>query len=249
MTSKPKKVRYERGTKGGTSHHSHRNSRDSGVGSSSASDRASLGTAPEHDSSFTHRQIEDQRLNLSAVQEALDAANERIRKLEASTERLSGLLAESNKENRSLKKEKRDLLDHIEDLDADLDYERRFNRREASPRTSAAAPSGSRRSPPRREADSRRSRREDERSEGTHGERRSSWKEMPVPLYDGPRTPPLAPQPPRPSSVSYPPTTVSYVPGTVSYAPNPVFGMASPPPAPRSTDPYPNDGRYHPYPV
>ena len=252
MTSKQKKVHYERGTKGGKSHHSHRSSRDSGVGSSSASDRASLGTAPEHDSPFSYQQIEDQRLNLSAVQEALDAANERIRKLEAANENLNGLLAESNKENRSLKKEKKDLLDQIEELVVDLDHEKRINRREASPRTGTAAPSGSRRTtPPRREADHR-PRREDERSQGSRGERRTSWKEMPVPLFE--RAPPSAPQPPpnpfapRPSSVSYMPTTVSYAPTTAAYAPAPVFGIA-PPPAPRSNDPYPNDGRYHPYPI
>jgi hypothetical protein len=263
MSSSKKKVHYERGTKGGKSHHSHRSSRDSGVGSSSASDRASLGTAPEHDPPFSYQQIEDQRLNLSAVQEALDAANERIKKLEATTEKLNGLLADSNKENRSLKKERHDLLDQIDELNADLDDEKRLNRREASPRTGAATPSGSRTerrtTPPRREADPRQSHRVDEGSQGSRVERRISWKEIPVSLYND-RALPSAPQPPpnpfmpnstRPPSVSYPATTVTYAPATVSYAPAPVFGIAPPAAAaaPRSTNGYPNDGRYHPYPL
>src|SRR5271170_6384087 len=103
---KQKKVHYERCTKGGKSSHVHRSSRDSGVGSSSASDRASLGTAPEYVAPFSRQQIEEQRHILSAVQEALDAANERIKHLECINAELNVVLTKSNKENRLLKREK-----------------------------------------------------------------------------------------------------------------------------------------------
>lgn len=65
MSSKTKKVHYERGTKTG----SHRSSRDSGLGS--ASDRASLGTGVD-DVTDSYQDL--QRHDVDALQEALDAA-------------------------------------------------------------------------------------------------------------------------------------------------------------------------------
>lgn len=43
--------------------------------------------------------------NIRAMQEALDAANERIRQYEIGTAKLNAQLTDSNKENRLLKKE------------------------------------------------------------------------------------------------------------------------------------------------
>jgi hypothetical protein len=108
------------------SHHHHRSSRDSGVGSSSASDRASLGTAP--DSPFTYQQVDEQRQILGAVQEALDAANEKIRQLEAANAKLNTALFESNKENRLLKREKADLHNKLDDALDDVEAKPRSSR-------------------------------------------------------------------------------------------------------------------------
>jgi septal ring factor EnvC (AmiA/AmiB activator) len=99
----------------------HRSSRDSGVGSSSASDRASLGTAP--DSPFTYQQRDEQRQILGAVQEVLDAANEKIRQLEAANAKLNTALKESNQENRLLKREKAELHNKLDEANEDLDAE------------------------------------------------------------------------------------------------------------------------------
>jgi hypothetical protein len=265
FTQKPKKVHYERGTKGDKSSHGHRStgSRDSGVGSSSASDRASLGTSLEQDTSFNYLDIEDQRNRPGAVREALDAANERIRQLEAANSKLNAQLTESNKENRTLKRERVELLNKVDFLMDDLEDEKKKNervKREGSPRTSAAPsiPKQERRkTPPRRESkevDPRRS--DDERSKGSHRERRENWRELPLPLFD---RPPTAPQPPansapnpflpnssRPHSSSYapPPTAVTYAPAPITYTTAPPF-----PPRHSPSDYFPNDGGYHPYPL
>jgi hypothetical protein len=273
FSSKPKKVHYERGTKGERSARGHRSSgsRDSGVGSSSASDRASLGTSPENDTSFTYLDIENQRNTPSAVKEALDAANEKIKQLEAANTQLNSQLSESNKENRSLKRERVELLNKVDFLLDDLEDEKEKNaksKRESSPRTgAAAAPVASkherRSTPPKKDTRGTGSRRcDDERSQGSHRERRESWREMPVPLFD---RPPAAPQPPsntsnpfmpkssRPPSISvaYPPSSVAYAqPGQVTYAPAPITYATAPAYPPRSpSDHFPNDGRYHPYPL
>jgi hypothetical protein len=232
---KKKKVHYESGTKGGRSH-AHRSSRDSGVGSSSASDRASLGTADG--SPFTHEQIEDQRHILSVVQEALDAANEKIRLLEASRAKLNDAFTESNRENRLLKREKGDLLEKVENLLHDLADERKTNerlRRETSLRTSER-----RTIPPRREVEMPRQYiREDERSQGSaRSDRRSSW-QMPPPSAAPAQPNPFLPT--RAPSVTYAPTgPVLYSPSTVSYASTPVFAPSHLP----SRDHHP-DGKYH----
>lgn len=255
-SSKQKKVvHYERGTKGGKSSQGHRSSRDSGVGSSSASDRASLGTNPDDGSSFNYQQIQGQRYNLNAVQEALDAANETIRQLEADNAKLNKALTDSNKENRLLKKEKAELLNKVDFLMDDLRDEKKRNerfKREATPRTGVVTSStrtDRRATPP--DSSDRRYRRGEEGLQGSHGEQRSSWRET---TYEMP--PPTAPQPPynsspnpftpiseRASSVSYSPTTVTYAPAAVSYTTAPAFPPSS------TSGGYPNDGRYHPFPV
>jgi hypothetical protein len=250
-----KRVHYERGTKGGKS--SHRHSRDSGVGSSSASDRASLGTSPEYDAPFSRQQIENQRHSLGAVQEALDAAYEKIRQLEESNARLNESLSESNKENRQLKREKQDLMTKIEFMTEEK-RSRDKSRREATSRTSA--PSGSsgsrteRASPPRRvdETDARQQRRTDDGSQSSvrRSIRRESAHERPLPSV--PQAPynsspnPFTPISSRPSSGTYIvpiQTPVTYAPAPITYTTSPTFPTS---PAPSN---YPNDGRYHPYPL
>jgi len=253
MSSKQKKVHYEeRGSKPAKSHH-HRSSKDSGVGSSSASDRASLGTTP-NDSPFSYQQIEAQRHKLSAVQEALNAAYEKIERLEAANAKLNASLTESNKENRLLKKEKGELLNKLDDAMDDIDDQKKVIdklKREGSPRAGATSSSTS----------SRASHRDEKRSSPGHRERRASWREMPVPLYDRHTTPPSAPQPPpnlapnpfapRAPATYPPPGPVAYSSSNLSYAPVPVFGA---PPSPtrdvrQARYQEKNDGKYHLSPV
>lgn len=231
---KPKHVHYERGTKGAKGH-SHRSSRDSGVGSSSASDRASLGTAP-NEQPFTYQEIESQRHILSAVQEALDAARDEIKALQAHNAQLNDLLAESNKENRLLKREKGELHNRVEDLLYDLEDERKANerlRREASPRNGTANERTSRRAI------------EAPRSQANTTERRNSHYERPPTVPQAPANPssnPFTPLSSRPPVVTYAALApVSYAPSTVSYASAPVFAVSHPGHRPQP----PNDGRYH----
>lgn len=249
---KPKKVHYERGTKGEKSDKPHR-SKDSGVGSSSASDRASLGTTPnEH---FNSAQIESQRHVLSAVQEALDSANDRIRQLEAAYAKLNKDFMESNKENRLLKKEKADLLDKVQNLSYDLDDEKKKNKRlsrETSPKSKDSRDSKDSK-PERRKTPPRIEYKHEERS---LLERRLSIREhMPVaaqPPLDPNQNPfmPLSQRGshvaplvtyPSPGGVVYPPTSLPYI-----TAPTYASSSTSSRHSPTSGRPYPpNDGRYH----
>ncbi|EKD16729.1 uncharacterized protein L3040_001468 [Drepanopeziza brunnea f. sp. 'multigermtubi'] len=236
MSSSPKQkksVHYERGTKG-SSHH-HRSSRDSGVGTSSASDRASLGTPTE---SFNSSQIEAQRHSLRAVQEALDAANDRIGQLEASTAKLNVLLSDSNRENRLLKREKADLHNKIVELKEDLEHEKR-KRRRASNRASPP-----RSSPSRREieasaaAASAASSHRSERKSSTY--QRPPPNSAPNPFLPSPRDPGLP-------VVTYAPAiSVAYAPSAVSYSSAPVFAHAPLPSRGHYANASPlNDGKYH----
>jgi hypothetical protein len=265
-SSKPKKVHYSSSAKGSkSSGHRHKDSRDSGVGSSSASDRASLGTSP-NESPFNSQEIYTQRHNPSALNEALNAANEEIRMLKAEKAQLEDLLAESNKENRALKKERKELEEDIEDLRDDLDQEKKINERLRSGRPS---PSNSNTvansSAPRRTEPPLTNPRPSSRrfSTSTSG------------------APPLAPQPPpnntpnpftplseRPGAYakqplpqvtyapSITPSTVSYAPSNLAYTPGPASTgyttIAQRPSSKRNSQQermYPNDGKYHPYPV
>ncbi|KAH8684828.1 hypothetical protein BGZ60DRAFT_427171 [Tricladium varicosporioides] len=278
MSSKPsKKVHYSETTKGGKSsssererehrshRHSHKGSRDSGVGSSSASDRASLGTSPNQ-SPFNSQEIYTQRHNPNALNEALDAANEKIRELEEKCAKLDSLLSQSNKENRTLNREKKDLYIQMEDLKDELEDERSLNeqlRREtlSSPRPSAAP------------------------SANTSAARRGGMERRFS--RSGPAPPPLVPQPPQsnsqnpflpqtvqsptlsraptvtyaptPTTVAYAPSNISYASSNASYVPTPAYTHTQVAKSGSSKKKaseqrqqermYPNDGNYHPYPV
>ena len=282
FSSKQKKVHYakdERGTKGSKPSHSHRStgSRDSGFGSSSASDRASLGTSPEKDSPYGI--VEDQRNDISAVQNALRAANEKIRRLEAANAHLDQELMDSNKENRALRREKGELLESIKNLEDDLADEKKANerfRRDTTPRTGAAAPSGTRTerrsTPPKKETrESEPRRRVEEVSQGGRNDRRSSWREQPLPHYERPiytERPPAAPYAPStnapnpfspiptsdpnpflPNPNSARPPSMAYTPSSISYSAAPVTYTTAPAFPPRTGSAFPNDGKYHPYPL
>ena len=247
-----KNVEFER-TKSSKSRH--RSSRDSGVGSSSASDRASLGT-PE-DGRFTYQQVNDQREILGAVQNALDAANEKIRQLEAVNAKLNNALSDSHKENRLLKREKGDLANKLEDARDVIE-----NRERTIDKLAKRA------SPERSEKSSSTSTRSSHRDSGHHEEkrtiresgRRSSWREAAVPMFEAEsmrHSPPRAPHPklnttpnpfaprgaPMPAATYIAPGPVAYASNSVSYAAGPTFGQ---PPSPsRGQYRDPNDGRYH----
>jgi len=264
-SSRPKKVHYERGTKGGRSTHRSSASRDSGVGSSS--DRASLGT--DEDSPSGHRETEDQRHILRSVQEALDAALDRIKKQESEINSLDVALRESNRENRLLKREKQDLLNKVDDLMQDLDDQKRVNERlKRDSRGSIGSDASSSREE-KRSSDtppSPTSPRRDPRpylrsSVSNHDDppqqraRDDDW-----PRYRGGNVPRssasagysaasmASPVPPRPNpfepiSSAPPLPTRPYVgrgPALPVYAMGPVSPVV---------DAYPNDGNYHPYPL
>ncbi|EPE26609.1 hypothetical protein GLAREA_02522 [Glarea lozoyensis ATCC 20868] len=266
-SSKPKKVHYSSSAKGGksSSGHKHRDSRDSGVGSSSASDRASLGTSP-NESPFNSQEIYTQRHNPSALNEALDAANEEIRMLRAEKAQLEDLLAESNRENRALKKERNKLEDDKTYLKNELKQEEKLNDRLKSRRSSpsnADANTIANSSAPRT----------NERPPLTNPRPTSRR------FSSSGGAPPLAPQPPpnntnpftplnerpgafakQPPQVSYSasitPSTVSYTPSSMAYTPvpqSPVYTTVAHRPNPKRNSQqerlYPNDGKYHPYPV
>ncbi|KAE8440446.1 hypothetical protein EG329_007602 [Mollisiaceae sp. DMI_Dod_QoI] len=221
-TERTKRVHYERGTKG--------SSRDSGIGSS----RASVGTLPD-DTPFSYQQIQDQRHDIVALQEALDAAYATIKKLEAGNKKLSDSLADSNKENRQLKKEKGELLDQCDELHKANER----LRRETSPR------SATRTTPPRVEAPRY-------RSEGASlSSRRASV------VYD---MPPMAPQPPpnpfAPINTRLPPVTYAQSPtyaptATSSYDVGPVYVPTSSAStrshysSSTTSTSHGNDGKYH----
>lgn len=246
FSSKEKRVHYERGTKGGKS--SHRNSRDSGVGSSSASDRASLGTSPDDDHPFSRQQIHNQRQELGAVQEALDAAYEKIKQLEEKNHRLNESLAESNKENRRLKKENGGLMNKVDLLTEENRLSKEKCRREGPPRTgTSSSSSGSRperASPPRRFEETQRRSDDGSQTSGRRSIRRESVHERPPPIVPpapyNPTPNPFSPISPRPSSGSY----IIPIQPPVTYAQPPITYTTSP-----TASNYPNDGRYHPYPL
>ncbi|RDL40977.1 uncharacterized protein BP5553_00956 [Venustampulla echinocandica] len=287
FSPKPKKVHYSSTTKGGKSHsshshskgHSHKASRDSGVGSSSASDRASLGTSP-NESPFNSQEIQNQRHNPTALNEALDAANERIRELEEKNAQWNSLLSESNKENRLLKRERNDLLNDVDDLNDELAEQRKINerlRRDGGQRTSAAITHVANSAAPRRSEVSRRERgdraereRETERGERSYREERRFSTSRASPTSQAQALAPQAP-PKNPSNPFTPlsergsapaaPYTVSVAPSAVTYAASPAITYSAAPVFPVARRPahsaapsthermYPNDGNYHAYPV
>ncbi|RFU24998.1 hypothetical protein B7463_g11338, partial [Scytalidium lignicola] len=246
--SQKKKVHYESDTKGHRSH----SSRDSGIGSSSSasrSDRASSGTSAGD--TFTYQEIKDQRFNIRSLQEALDAANDKIAQQQALIDSLNADLAESNKERRSLKKHNSNLTDQLEKLQIASDKQRRNSTSyPTSPRTRYTADSSStsgatQESHAISEHSSQRwstaaqlsSRsRDDSYRRPSSIQISPSRREVPAPLYSSP--PPAAPQPPpNPASPMYPP---GYAGVTYSTRTQPVYSA----PITRA-DIYPNDGLYH----
>lgn len=259
-SSNKKKVHYTSSTKGKSSHskESKRSSRDSGVGSSSASDRASLGTT--HDSPFNSQDLQHQRHNPSALSEALDAANDTILELQEANEHLKALLKEASKEKRSLKDEKNDLINEVELLGKELHDEKRAHdklRREVSGGKAITSSSDKRRSTP----PSSHRPRSDERS--SHSSGSGSYHEDSGRRYIVPQPPPHnAPNPfiplsergsaPPPSGVTYAPpaATVAYSP--VAYSAAPTFGGRSATAGSRSGGSSyggRDDGNYHSRPV
>lgn len=254
FSSSKKVVHYERSNKSGKDRdRSDHSRRDSGVGSSNSSHRASLGT---NDSMFTyHHMEEEQRQNLRSVQEALDAAYERIDKLESKRDKLDQALKDKNSENRQLKRERGELMSRIAELSDDLKMEKRLNESLTRANSMAQAQRAHRSS--NSGAGSSDGMREEERvsagrqnknnNNNSHSreDRRTSWREMPVPLYQ--ERPPVAPNPP-PSTTPNPFTPLSQLrTSTVSYAASP-YGASNYVSVPAG-DLYPNDGRYHPYPL
>jgi hypothetical protein len=256
-SSNKKKVHYTSSTKGKSSHskESKRSSRDSGVGSSSASDRASLGTS--HDSPFDSQDLQHQRHNPSALSEALDAANDTILSLQEANEHLKSLLKEASKEKRSLKEEKLDLITEVESLGKELSDERRAHdklRREVSGGKAITSKERERRpTPPTSHG------RSDERS--SHSSGSGSYHDDTGRRYIVPQAPPNnAPNPftplsersaPSGQSVTYaPPATVTYSP--VTYSTASTFANRPAPAGSRtSAGSYGtrDDGNYHSYPV
>ncbi|TVY43341.1 Pyridoxamine 5'-phosphate oxidase family protein [Lachnellula occidentalis] len=257
-SSNKKKVRYTESTMGKSSNshskgHSHKSSRDSGVGSSSASDRASVGDTTE--SPFNSQEIQYQRHNPTALAEALDSANEKIRELFEHTEQLQRLLKESNKEKRSLKEEKNDLLTEVEDLVHELKEEKRAHdklRKETGQRVTTSSSSSTRRSTP----PSSHRRRDDERPQGSGSYHEEAGRRYIVPQPPPNNAPnpfiPLNERPSTQSGVAYAPptTTITYSPAAVAYSSAPAF--SSRPAGSRASGgshKTSSDGNYHSYPV
>lgn len=246
--SQKKTVHYESDSK----KHKSRSSRDSGIGSSSSasrSDRASSGSSAG-EASFTHRDIDDQRYNIRALQEALDAANEKVARKDEIIASLNVELADSNKDRRSLRRHNSSLLAQVEELQAALEKSKKANEKQR--RSSASPPSSPRsRYPPEsfgegnyttyeRPSSSRRTSAQTAFIPRDDTYRRPSFaqhaSERTVPRF---APPPLVPQPPpNPASPLYPPG-VSF-----SARSEPVYA----PPLTRG-DIFPNDGMYYPYPL
>ncbi|TVY67548.1 hypothetical protein LSUE1_G007600 [Lachnellula suecica] len=227
-----KKVHYTAGTKGKSSSRRGRHNYDSGIGSSDASDRASLGTPNKFVSSarssrdsgvgassasdraslntfdntpLNTQKLYSQRHSPTALGEALDAANETISELVKSNEQLKQLLYESNKENRALKIEKNDLIKEAEHLGEELDHERRAHDK---PRREVGRPNER---PIRR-------REEDEESLLSQDSGYDSGRRYIAPNPPANNAPnPFSPLPERPPGSRAP---------AVTYAPNPTYAPA-----------------------
>jgi hypothetical protein len=140
-----------------------------------------------------------------------------------------------------LRRERTDLFNKVEDLADDLkDANKTIERyrREAPRLTPPSGRNERRTTPPRRELEPR-SRREDERSQGSRSSRQPpSVPQPPLNLDVNPFLPisPISTQP------AYPQSTVAYAPAALTYVPSPIYPPGSP-----STSGFPNDGRYHPH--
>jgi hypothetical protein len=123
--SSKKKVHYTASNKGKSSHshsHRHRSNYDSGIGSSSATDREDLESLDT--ASSNSQGLQDQRHDPVALSEALDAANDMVKELNEEDYPLLRLLQESTRERRNLVQENIGLLKENETLKQELDQQK-----------------------------------------------------------------------------------------------------------------------------
>lgn len=126
-----KKVHYTSTTKGKSS--SSRNKfkdsgdTDSGIGSSIDSSSRASRASFDDESPFDSQELQNQRHNPNALNEAFNAANERIRRLEDNVADLNEELKESHREIRLLKQAKYAAFERENELANGLDVERRNN--------------------------------------------------------------------------------------------------------------------------
>ncbi|KAH9893868.1 hypothetical protein F4778DRAFT_299219 [Xylariomycetidae sp. FL2044] len=90
---------------------------DSGVGSSS-SEQASLGGRP--DRRFTAQDVRDQRRSIPALQEALDHANQKVKKYEAKVDDLKEENSLLHKKKREAELDRATLLDKVRNLEEEV---------------------------------------------------------------------------------------------------------------------------------
>ncbi|RDW66039.1 hypothetical protein BP6252_09674 [Coleophoma cylindrospora] len=124
-------VRFPNNIKG---HSSHR-SRDSGIGSSNSSQRASLGTAEP----TSRYDTEQQSRSVRDLQNALAAANERVAKLEEANEEFEEVLKARSRERRKVEQERDDLSKENQRLRRERDEARSQNQSRRSPPSTASS--------------------------------------------------------------------------------------------------------------
>ncbi|RDW72161.1 hypothetical protein BP5796_08195 [Coleophoma crateriformis] len=126
-----KHVRFPSNIKG---HSSHR-SRDSGIGSSNSSQRASLGTAEP----TSRYDTEQQSRSVRDLQNALDAANERVASLEAANAEFKELMKARSRDRRKLEQDNEDLSKENQRLRRERDEARSQNQSRRSPPSTASS--------------------------------------------------------------------------------------------------------------
>ena len=279
-----KKVHYSASTKSSSptmpSHHhnhssSHRpqRSNDSGVGSSLASDRATMGTTSHPTTqALSAAEIEEQSHNPQAVREALRAANAHLRSLERKLHTLTDQLNEAQQKSRVLWQANDDLSKDNSKLERECESLRARLQALSSGATSASQSTGSSASRNKDKAEHH----SPISSSSTRQSRRASISNAPtrrstshVRTSDGDRdrrasrayniqpsaeprpNNPFAPQSPMASTprtvpVMQPPASVAYSQAPIAYSSAPLYPQAA---GPQTGDPFPNDGLYHPYPL
>lgn len=219
-------------------------SRDSALGSSS---RASLGAA-DFDNPFdpAYYNVAEQRKDNHALQEALNAANERIRVLKEANADLDKLLSRSNEEKRKLRKQNADVLQENDDLRAENERLKKRERERSPKATALVASPGPSSSSIRRMSTTTRPSSSELPTVRTRapGEERSTYRSSSTAVPPSVPQPPSAPNPFAPNAVAYSRHTA---PVMQEYS-VPIRTIA----APRGSNPedlYPTDGLYHPYPL
>lgn len=220
-----------------------------------------------NDRPFNSQEIQNQRHNPNALNEALDAANEKIRRLEDNYAELKDQLKDCHRENRLLKQEKMEAMKENDMLKDELAIERRDNdklRREAHSRPSSTTSNASLHSAAPRDKVSR-------RLSTSQSSRPPLAPQAPQNKAPNPFTPlnersglPYERPPPQvsyasstPSTASYAPSSVSYASSNITYAPAPVYSHHSAstarPSSKRASKSYQvqpaEDGEYHRHPI